>query len=572
MRLLRVDMTAGVAREEPLPGNYGLLGGRAMSSRIVADEVPAGADPLGSEAKLVLAPGLLSGTVAPCSGRLSVGGKSPLTGGIKEANVGGRVATALAAHAIRAVVVEGKSEEFQLLYVGQDEGDHLEPCPELVGLGNYEVVAKLYQRYGRGVAVASVGPAGERGYPSASVAVNDLQGHPSRHAARGGLGAVMGSRGLKAIVVVPPGISSVAYYDEETFRATAKRLREHLSTSRRVFSRYGTSLMVNVNNEVGGLPTRNFSSGQFEGAASISGETLNERNEGRGGRHRLACSPGCAIRCSNLVVDERGNHVTSSLEYETICLCGSNLGIDDLDAVARIDHACDDVGVDTIEWGGAVGVAMEAGKLKWGDHEGVLRLLEEARRGEGLGALVARGVKRTGEALGVKRVPHVKGQGISAYDPRVFKAMGCTFATSPMGADHTAGAAIKGRKARADRDYGDLADKEHKLELSLQLQVYTAVMDTCGFCYFIGPSAENLPAVTTLLNARYNWGLSEAEVVGLAKELLRVELAFNRAAGFGEADDDLPEFFRTEPNVPRGTTWDVDPEELRRAWDALDDL
>ncbi|MHA1731451.1 MAG: aldehyde ferredoxin oxidoreductase C-terminal domain-containing protein [Promethearchaeota archaeon] len=569
MKLLRVDVDGGSVRSEPVPEKYEYCGGRSLSSRIVADEVDPLGDPLGPGAKLVLATGLLTGTPAPCSARLSVGGKSPLTGGIKEANVGGRASYLLARSGIRGVVIEGQSREPHCLVVREGEGE-LVPCPELAGLGNYEVTGRLLAKYGESAATVTVGPAGERGLRAATVAVNDLQGYPSRHAARGGLGAVMGSRGLKAVVVVPPKHPTTRLADRPAFMSLAGELARNLSRTKAAFSRLGTAIMVNAMNEYGGLPTRNFRAGTFEGAEKISGETLNNLIVDRGGRNRLACSPGCAIRCSNLFVDADGEHVTSSLEYETISLCGSNLMVDDLDVLARIDHLCDDIGVDTIDIGGAVGVAMEAGLLEWGDGEAVLSLIGEIRGGTEKGTMLGNGAKFTGEKLGVSRVAQVKGQGLPAYDPRVFKAMGVTFATSPMGADHTAGAAIAGRKARADVDYGGLSDKEMKVELSRDLQVFTMTMDSVGFCYFVGPSYENQQLVADLLNAAYGWSLSREDVIATSRGTLDAELDFNRRAGIGREANHLPRFFREEPSDPTGNMFDVDGDALEKIWDEIE--
>lgn len=553
-----------------MPARYEKCGGRSLTSRLTADEVDPTCDPLDPGAKFVIATGLLTGTPAPNVGRLSAGGKSPLTGTIKEANVGGRASTLLAMNGIRAVVVEGKADELHLLVIEEGKA-RLVPCPEYEGLGNYALCDRLYARFGTNIGVVSIGPAGERGYRSSTVAVNDIQGYPSRHAARGGLGAVMGAKGLKALVVMPTGTNHVEVKDLPAFRAVAKPLAKQLATSKKVFSTFGTAMTIEAMNERQGLPTQNFRRGVFKEVDKISGEALHQLITKReGARNRLACSPTCVIRCSNLVVDEAGNHVTSSLEYETMCLNGSNLLISDLDTLARIDHECDDIGIDTIETGGTIGVAMEAGLLDWGDGDAVLALLQEIRDGTDRGELIARGVKRAGQELGVRRVPHVKGQGLPAYDPRVAKGMGVTFATSPMGADHTAGAAIPNRKARADTDYGEFSEDRMKAELSHDLQVYTMMMDSLGFCYFVGPSRETMATVAELLNAKNGWALSREDVVAIARESLRVERDFNQRAGFTARDDDLPAFFREEASEPMGTKWTIPAEDLAHLWDDLD--
>ncbi|GAG81029.1 unnamed protein product, partial [marine sediment metagenome] len=296
--------------------------------------------------------------------------------------------------------------------------------------------------------------AGEYLMRAASVATNDLEGYPSRHAARGGLGAVMGSKRIKAIIISPRNSSEVKISDLKKFRGVSKPFARELAESKKNFSIYGTPNMVRGMSAYGGLPTKNFRMGSYDKAIDISGERLHELVTARGGRKRVPCSPTCVIKCSNIYVDENGDHLTSSLEYETIFANGSNLLINDLDDIAQIDHLCDDAGIDTIEFGVTMGVAMDIGKVPWGDAESVFQIIREISQGSETGKLYGNGVCYLGKHFNVERIPHVKGQGISGYDPRVFKAMGITYVTSPMGADHTSGAAIPGRVASQTKDYG----------------------------------------------------------------------------------------------------------------------
>jgi aldehyde:ferredoxin oxidoreductase len=321
----------------------------------------------------------------------------------------------------------------------------------------------------------------------------------------------------------------------------------------------------------GALPTKNFRMASFEKIAKISGEALHDMVIKRGGKKRLACSPTCVIRCSNLVVDENGDHITSSLEYETMCLNGSNLMIDDLESLAWIDHYCDDVGIDTIEYGGTCGVAMDCEKMKWGDSERVIEILnEEIRNNTEIGKIYGNGVKHIGQLLNAKRVPQVKGQGLSAYDPRVMKAMGVTFATSPMGADHTSGAAIVSRVPRQDRDYGEYLDDEHKLDLSFELQVYTAVMDSMGCCYFIGPSYENMELIASALNAMYDLELTRKDVIDIGINILKTEIEFNKRAGIIQEMNDVPDFFKREESNPHALKFTFEKSKLLNFWKRLE--
>lgn len=573
MNIVRINLNSKNIQIEPIEkdSKLYLLGSRGLTSQIVHDEVPPLCDPLGAENKLIIANGLLAGSPFPNSARTSVGAKSPLTNGIKEANVGGRGAMMLVRHGIRAVVLEDQATSLHLILI-DDEGIHLVGCEDYTGLGNYELHEKLRGIYGEKIGIYSIGPAGEYMMRGASVAANDLEGYPSRHAARGGLGAVMGSKKVKAIVIAPTNVSRVEVYDLTRFREVSKPFAQYLASSKQKFSIFGTAMMMKGMSSYGGLPTQNFKRGSYTEIDNISGEKLHEIVTSRGGKKKLACSPTCVIRCSNLIVDKEGNHVTSSLEYETMALNGSNLMINDIDKLAQIDHFCDDVGIDTIEFGGTIGVAMDAEKISWGDADKVLEILDkEIRYNTELGILYGNGVKNIGKILNADRVPHVKGQGISAYDPRVFKAMGATFATSPMGADHTSGAAIAGRMASQHKDYGELTDNKNKLDLSFELQVYTTVLDSMGCCYFIGPSYENMQIIADALNTMYNLNLTREDVINIGKNILRMEIDFNKRAGITSDMNDVPEFFRKESSEPRGLKYVFDKKDLETFWNKLED-
>lgn len=570
MKLIRINTKTNEIDSEEITedSKYFLYGSRGLTSKIVNEEVPPQCEPYGPKNKLIISNGLLTGSPFPNSARTSIGGKSPLTGGIKEANVGGRGSMLLAQHGIRGIVLENKSEEWKIIFVNED-GIHLENAENLVGLGNYELSEKLYERYGERIGIYSIGPSGENMMKASTVASNDLEGYPSRHAARGGLGSLMGSKKIKAIAIEPPKKSKVKIKNIKKFREISKPFAKNLATSKETFSIFGTPLMINAMSEYGGLPTKNFTMGSYEKAEDISGEKLHELVVERGGKKRLACCPTCVIRCSNLVKDDKGNHITSSLEYETIAMNGSNLLIDDLDKIAKIDHMCDDIGIDTIEFGCTMGVAMDAGKIGWGDAETVFEILKEIKKGSERGNLFGNGVCHLAAEVDHDRVPHVKGQGISAYDPRVFKGMSVTFATSPMGADHTAGAAIAGRSARKDKDYGELTDNENKLELSYELQIYTSILDSMGCCYFIGPSYETMELIAKALNPMYDLNLTREDIIDLGKQIIKNELEFNRKAGISDDMNKLPEFLREEESEPVELKVTLQEDDLKNFWKDL---
>ena len=568
-RIVRVNMSDLSVKAEEIPKEYEGLGGRGLTSAIVAKEVPPTCSPIGPNNKLVFAPGLLGGTNCANSGRISVGAKSPLTGTIKEANSGGQPGQYLAKLGIAAIVVEGLPKEDRLykLYIGKDKFE-LSPADDLKGLGNYAVVDKLKEQFGEKVGFASIGQAGEWKMAAASVAFTDRELRPTRHAGRGGLGAVMGSKGLKAIIIDPSEGEMAPIQDNDAFKDAAKRfvnaLKEHPVTSKGL-TNYGTDILINVINEAGGLPTRNFSSGQFEGAEKVAGETLNKITQERKGIVSHGCMSGCVIRCSGIFLDEKGEYVSKWPEYETVWAWGPNCGIDDLDAIARIDRACDDFGLDTIEMGNAIAVAMEAGVKQFGDAAGAEELIGEVGKGSPLGRILGSGAAVVGKTFGVRRVPVVKNQALPAYDPRAIKGIGVTYATSTMGADHTAGYAVATNIMKVGGDVDPLKP-DGQVELSRNLQISTALIDTLGLCLFVAFPVMDMPdaftAVVDMVNAKYGLNLTADDAMALGQKVLKYEREFNEKAGFTSADDRLPEFFRTEKLPPHNEVFDVPDEEL----------
>lgn len=565
MKLIRVKTDTAQVIEENWPSEYERLGGRAFTSNLVSREVSPLCHPLSKYNKLVIAPGLLAGTNAPCCNKLSIGAKSPLTRGIKESNVGGRVAYRMARLGIGAIVIENKPiESHPHILVLSTTRPRMERIDEFAGLGNYDLHRRLQELYGPRAAILSIGPAGELQIGGACIMSSDIDDRPSRAAGRGGLGAVMGSKGIKAIVI-PHSRSEkpVSVSNAQRFKKASKEFTEFLIKTKAVLTKYGTANMVDVANGVAGLPTRNYRSGTFEGVEKINAESLYNTIMNRGGSTSEACTPGCPIRCSNIYNDQEAKYLTSSLEYETICLVGSNLGIDNLDYIARLDRLCDDAGLDTIETGVTLGLAMEIGLIKFGDGEAAIKLVEEVYKGTVMGRLIGGGATLFAGVYGVDRVPAVKGQSLAAYDPRTFKAMGATFATSPMGSDHTAGPAIPGRKGLdLDKEY-ILTNAEGQVELSRDLQILVSIIDQLGFCLFVGPELKNLPRFKEFLTARFGWEISEEEIIEMGKAVLRAEVDFNHRAGIYRSNDDLPEWLRTEPLEPSGRVFDIGADELR---------
>jgi aldehyde:ferredoxin oxidoreductase len=572
-KILRINMGADggpAAKTEPL-GDYAGLGGRAMTSAIVAKEVPPLCHPLGEDNKLIIAPGTLSGSVAAMSGRISVGCKSPLTGGIKEANSGGQASQMLARLGYAAIVLEGKpaNESLYKVFVNKD-GVDIKEDSSLCMLGNYDVTDKMKAEYGEKVHCISIGPAGEMKMSAASVAFTDMEQRPTRHAGRGGVGAVMGSKGVKVIVIDDAGCSARAPADPERFKAANKEfvagLRKHAVTGE-ALPAYGTNVLTNIINEAGAYPTNNFATGQFDGAGKISGETEAELENARGGEGSAThgCHRGCVIRCSGTWYDKNGNYLTKQPEYETVWSHGGNCGIDDLDAIAEIDRLDDDFGLDTIELGAAIGVAMEAGLAEFGDAQAAIKLIKEVGKGTPLGRILGNGAATTGKAYGIERVPVVKGQAIPAYDPRAVQGQGVTYATTTMGADHTAGYAVTANILGVGGTVDPLKP-EGQVELSRNLQIATAALDSTGMCVFIAfailDQPETFQAYMDLISSLSGEEMTADKFAELGKTILKHEREFNAEAGFTKADDRLPDYFKTETLAPHDVKFAVTDEEL----------
>lgn len=565
MEVWRVNLGERSLKREPMPETWSRLGGRGLSARILLDEVPATCEPLGRYNKLVAAPGLLVGHMLTSCDRISFGAKSPMTRGIKEANAGGSTGLHMTTMGMKALILEDQCSRdgaarsgWWVLHLSR-AGARFEAADDVAGLGVHEAAARLLKRFGDKVAIALIGPAGEMQLSAAGIQNLDKDRVPSRIAARGGLGAVMGSKGLKAIVFDDAGGKKPPIADREAFKAAQKLFTnntlEHPQT--KTYQEYGTPAMVRTCNAFGALPTRNFSSGRFEGAETISGEYMRELLVKRGGESETthACMAGCVIQCSNTYGGEDGKAIVSPLEYETIGLLGSNLGIADLDTVARLNWEVSDLGLDTIDMGAALGVAAEAGLMQFGDGERALQLLVEIRKGTPLGRILGHGAAMAGRVLGVLRVPVVKGQAMSAYEPRAIKGTGTTYVTSPQGADHTAGNTVRAKV--------DHLDAKANIATSRGAQINMAGFDTLGACIFAGFGFMVKPEVIPdLLKARYGWQVGADILQALGKETITLEREFNKRAGFTAADDRIPEYMRNEPLPPHNSVYDASEADL----------
>lgn len=571
-KILRINTrTKEYAFEEV--GPYVNLGGRALTSRLINKEVPADCHPLSAENKLVVATGLLGGSTAANSGRVSVGTKSPLTGGIKESNSGGLFAHKMPKLGLLAIVLEDKPDAdapFSTIFISDDKVE-FKDATDICGMDLYPAHDKLLDEYGNKLVAAMIGTAGETVRKTATIQFTDPYKRPARSAGRGGTGAVMGSKRIKAIVLDPEVNNKCVPADEETFKAVRRSwvetLKGHPVTGEGLPA-FGTSVLVNVINEAGALPGKNFRYGQVTHAADISGEKIADVIKERGGKNKEGCHAGCIIQCSQQYNDADGNYVSSGFEYETVWAFGANAMIKDIDDIAALDRICDEKGMDTIEIGNTVAIAMDGGIIPWGDGKAAIELLQKVGTDDPMGLIMGNGVTFAANAFGVERIPCVKNQSMPAYDPRAVKGVGVTYATTAMGADHTAGYGVTANVLGVGGNV-DGHKKDGNVELSKNLQVATAAIDSMGFCLFVAFAvldAENGVQIMADLVQSYTGNpFTVDDLVALGAGAMADEQAFNERAGFTKMDDRLPRFFETDALPPHDVVWDFDENELQGA-------
>ena len=555
-RLIRVDMNDQTVTIEPYPEEWKMLGGRALSARILLEECDPNCDPLGPDNLLVLAPGVLAGSAAPTSGRLSVGGKSPLTGGIKEANVGGNPGQDLMKLGYRAIIAKGQPADSEARYALEvtTTGVRLVPADEHKDKWNYALIDDLAKTYPKTASFISIGPAGEMRLKGASVACTDAEKerHPARHAARGGLGAVMGSKGLKYVSVDAEKLK-VRKPEKKEFNGLGKKYTKTYiaGPAQEPFPKWGTSALVEEADQLYTFPYKNRVEGRSPDVHTLDGMRIVETFEERGGGMHN-CLTGCIVRCSNIVHDADGTYKTSALEFETLTMLGANCAIASWEDVADLDRLCDEIGVDTIETGAALGIYMDSGGIEFGDADGAKRILREIAEGTELGRAIGDGALATGRKRNHHRIPTVKGQAIPAWDPRPLKAAGVTYCTSPMGADHTAGLIVE-----PGQPY------EEAVRASQESQILNALVDSSGFCQFL---MTNLIEVGEFYSLFFGEEVTREQLADQGWQCLEDEWEFNRRAGLGPDDDLMPDCMKQDPIGPTKLVWDLDPELVSRAY------
>jgi aldehyde:ferredoxin oxidoreductase len=564
--IVRVNMgTKEITREDA--GKYNRYGSRGFVARFMNEEVDPGCEPLGIHNKLIFCTGLVGGTLISSSGRLSVGGKSPLTNGIKEASSGGTAGNDLARHGIRAVIIEGlpdEGDENSYVLVISDDGIKLEVMNDLLHKGAHDTVRMLRDAFGEKAGVICNGPAGEYMMRGAGVVCAAPKGD-LRFAARGGMGAVMGSKKLKAIVVVPAKTSQLKYFDKAVFDEAAKEYHQMLIDAmpniKKSNQLYGTTGMTKIVSDLGFLPTRNFHEGSFDKINEISGEKMVELIQTRGGEGRtgVPCMNGCMIRCSTVFPDEEGKTICSTIQYENIALLGANLCMGSMDSIARLNDKVNDLGLDTIETGAALGVAAEAGLAEFGNEESFMKLLNEIGEATPTGRVIGNGVKITGEVFGIKDVPASKGQAFPGYDPRALKGNGVSFAMGSMGGDHTVG------NCYGSRNQVPPLACEGQGDLSRNLQKQMCALENMGFCIFARGYLFKKPELFT----RFVYGMTGETITveefwEQGRETAGLERQFNINAGISPSQDRLPEYMYRNPLPPTNSVFDLSEEEMKK--------
>jgi aldehyde:ferredoxin oxidoreductase len=563
-KVIRVNMSDQSVAIEDFPEEWKYQGGRSLSAKILLRDCDPSCDPLGPDNVLVMAPGVMSGTTAPTSGRISIGGKSPLTGSIKEANAGGNPGQHLMKLGFRAIIVQGQPSDPEKRYGLEVSADGVAvvAADEYKGMWNYACCEKLLTGRDKNASVICIGPAGEMKLSGASVACTDQnkERRPARHAARGGLGAVMGSKGLKWVVVDPGKARPRQAADSKGFNAQNKGYSKAYLDAPQMFE-FGTSSVVPVANILNTFVYKNRTEGQSPDVENLDGKRIVESFETYGGGMHN-CMTGCIVSCSNIVHDSEGNYKTSALEFETLALLGSNCAVQSWEDVADLDRLCDELGLDTIETGAALAVLMDSGAMEWGDAEAMKQMLKTLPEGGEEALAVGNGAVAVGKLRNHARVPAVRGQSIPAWDPRPLKATGVTYATSAMGADHTAGLIVN----------PGLPPEEYA-RASQESQLVNAVCDSSGFCQFLQPSLDDIRQYYGLL---YGSEVSRDEIADLGWECLEDEWKFNEAAGFTTADDVLPSCMVDEGIGPdNALKFDVDAATIAAAkvrFDARDEL
>ncbi|WP_292366120.1 MULTISPECIES: aldehyde ferredoxin oxidoreductase family protein [unclassified Methanoculleus] len=570
-KILHVDLAREQTMEEPFPEEWkrGYIGGRGLGVRILGDLVNPGIDPLSAENVLVFATGPVAGSGLPLGSRYDVVTKSPLTGTLTSANSGGKFGTSMKRAGYDAVVIRGRAE--RPVYLLLDDGHaEVRDASELWGLTTSETTATIQNDLNDpGASVACIGPAGERLVRIAGV-INET----SRAAGRGGVGAVMGSKNLKAVSARGSGRCTVA--DRDLFLALKKDIAEKIrenAISGGGLPRFGTAVLVNIINENYILPTRNFQTAHFPAAENVSGERMADTIL----TGKMGCQA-CVIQCGR-DVEVEGKR-TAGPEYETIWAFGPDCGIDDLAAVVEANNLSNDLGLDTISAGSTIACAMELSEkgyideeIRFGDAERMVDLVRRIGYRDGIGDELAEGSFRFARRHGHPELSmSVKRQELPAYDPRGLQGHGLAYATSVRGGDHVY-AYLIAPEVLGSPEKLDPYSSEGKAVWTKTFQDLTAFIDSSGSCLF---TSFPLGAADygAMVSAVTGYDLDAGEVLRIGERIWNMQKIFNLKAGCTRENDTLPPRLIHDPlteGAPKGRVWEREPllDEyyLARGWD-----
>jgi aldehyde:ferredoxin oxidoreductase len=582
---LIADVTDGTSAILPLPEEIlrAYIGGAGLGTWLLHRIGPPGADPLGAEAPLAFVFSPLVGTPLTTSAKFAVVAKSPLTGMLTDALASSQFAIAGKLTGHDAIVISGRSERLSVLLVDGD-GTRLIDAADVAGLSAAEADQRLRDQLGRGWRVAAIGPAGERGVRYATIS------HDGRHAGRGGLGAVMGAKNLKAIAVRAAG--KVATADPDAVLAAARDLRARsFGPATAKYRELGTLANLLAFNAISTLPTRNFQAATFDGAQRLAAEGAADGPDGSdgsadgpadgsvAGMRRVARSScaSCTIGCEHIYRVGSGKKVR--VEYENVFALGPMCGVSDPAAVLAASARCDDLGIDTISAGGTIAWAMECAQrglidapwLRFGDSAALLRALDEiGGRGTPLGDLLAEGSRRAaGTVRGGSQAfaPHVKGLEMPGYEPRTLHAMALGLAVNARGADHNRSGAYE---ADLSGDLDRLDGGDAHVRAAIDTEDRAAVMDSLILCKFLrGVFTDPFGEWAALLSGVTGWDVTGAELRQTARRIVMAKRVYNIREGWQPADDWLPDRLLSEPlTLPSGRVAELTPERLRAMIDA----
>jgi aldehyde:ferredoxin oxidoreductase len=537
-RILRIDLSKQKISSQPLTGEQAelFLGGRGLGVEILFRELPSGINSLSPENKLIFATGPLTGTGAPTSGRYSVTTRSPLTGTVFDSNSGGHFGVQLKRSGWDAVVFEGRAEKPSYIWI-HDDATEMRNANHIWGLNTHATEDAIRSETHKEAKVACIGPAGER-----QVLISSIINDKHRAAGRGGVGAVMGSKNLKAIAVL--GNHEPAIADKERFTAAARTGLEAISknpVTKDSLPNYGTAVLVNIMNEIGALPTLNFQRGYYEDADAISGESIRERLLEK----RVACDA-CTVACGRATRIPASDRQGEGPEYETIWAFGAACGVRDLEGIAEANYLCNEYGLDTISTGSTIACAMElsaAGHLsggpRFGDADAMVNCVRLISERSGIGDELSEGSLRFAQRHGHPEYSmSVKGLEIPGYDPRGVQGMGLAFATSNRGACHLraymTSAEILGHPCLVDRFKTD-----GKASLTILLQNISAAADSMVLCRF-SQFAMNPDHYSHLLQAATGVRFTATDLISIGERIYNLERLFNARNGFSRKDDSLP--------------------------------